>query len=100
VACDFFDVDTVLLKHLFVLFMIELSTRRGLCPGRDGEPDRSVGGPTSPQPAHGLRRPQRHDWRSSRTSATDAKPQVNAMDKVFGIHRPVGHSGKPCTTHQ
>jgi len=27
-ACDFFSADTVLLKHLYVLFFIELDTRR------------------------------------------------------------------------
>jgi hypothetical protein len=34
-----------------------------------------------------VEQPQRHDWRSSRTSATDAKLQVNAVDEVLGAHR-------------
>src|SRR6266540_2766783 len=30
---------------------------------------------------------ERHGWRSSRASATGAKPQVNPMEEVFGTHR-------------
>jgi hypothetical protein len=34
-----------------------------------------------------VEQPQRHDWRSSRTSATDAKLQGNVVDEVLGTHR-------------
>jgi hypothetical protein len=34
-----------------------------------------------------VEQPQRHDWRSSRTSATDAKLQGNAVDEVLGTHK-------------
>src|SRR5205814_10372390 len=40
VACDFFTVETVFLKTLYVLFFIEVSTRRVHAPARSVGPSR------------------------------------------------------------
>jgi len=39
-ACDFFTVDTVLLRRLYVFFFIDLSTRRVFLAGCTGHPNR------------------------------------------------------------
>jgi hypothetical protein len=39
VACDFFTVDTIALRRIYVLFFIELSTRRAHLAGMTENPD-------------------------------------------------------------
>ncbi len=58
-ACDFLSVETLLLKTYYVLFFIELGTRRFTWPG-DQEPGQRLGDSASSQPE---RRPGcgRHD---------------------------------------
>jgi Homeodomain-like domain len=50
-AVDFFTVETISLQRLYVLFFIELGSRRVHLAGLHREPDRSLGYPTG-APAH------------------------------------------------
>jgi hypothetical protein len=56
-ATDFLTVDTLLFTRLYVLLVVELSTRRVYLLGISTNPTGGVGHRTGPQPAHGPGRP-------------------------------------------
>ena len=43
VACDFFTVDTALLRRYYVLFFIDIATRQVFYPGTTANPTRALG---------------------------------------------------------
>jgi len=91
-ACDFFTVDTVLLRRLYVLFFIELDTRREYVTGVTAHPT----GARAVQQARNLSyelaqraRPVKFLIRDRDTKYIDGFDEVFACDGIRTIRTPI-----------
>jgi putative transposase len=83
-ACDFFTIETVFLKTLYVLFFIELSTRRVHLAGTTSRPDSAwvtsrPGTSRSPVPSASYQRSHR-SFGATRRTVCPHRPRTTAPD--------------------
>jgi hypothetical protein len=87
-ALDFFTVETAWLRTLYVLFTIELGSRRGARPRRHQEPRFGVGHAPGPEPRGG--------GAASRHPVPDPRPRRQVLRPV---RRGVPDRGRPSHPH-
>ena len=91
IACDFFSVDTVLLRRLYVLFFIHHDTRTRPDRRRDRQAGHRLGDPAGPQPLawSSPSRPLRSSSSSATETPSSAHPSTpSSPQRASGSSRP------------
>ena len=79
IACDFFTVDTISLRRIYIFFFIEISTRRVHLAGMPENPDGVLGRPAARNLSWDLRERERRSASSSATTTpSSAAPSTRS----------------------